>query len=79
MKLKFEPFCSSWDALSNEIFFFAKVVSGQKPWTIVRHFDQISFCTHNSSLEAATIDNRGGWSPPLLSMVLQTEFTPFSS
>ena len=26
---------------------------GQKPWTIVRHFDQISFRPHNSSLEGA--------------------------
>ena len=29
-------------------------VFGLKPWTIVRHFDQISFRTHNSSLEGAT-------------------------
>ena len=28
--------------------------SGRKPWTIVRRFDQISFPTHNSSLECAT-------------------------
>ena len=29
-------------------------VFGQKPWTIVRRFDQISLRTHNSSLEGAT-------------------------
>ena len=27
---------------------------GRKPWTIVRRFDQISFRSHNSSLEGAT-------------------------
>ena len=34
--------------------FFAKLVSGQKPWTAVRDFDQISSRTHISSLEGAT-------------------------
>ena len=27
----------------------------RKPWTIVRHFDQTSLRTHNSSLEGATV------------------------
>ena len=41
MKLKFAPFCSSLDALSDGIIFWPKSnfsVSGQKPWTIVRRF-----------------------------------------
>ena len=29
-------------------------VSGRKPWTIIRRFNQISFHAHNSSLEGAT-------------------------
>ena len=37
--------------------------SGQKPWTIVRCFDQISLRTHNSSLEG----------------VMRLKFTPFCS
>ena len=47
MKLKFASFCSSGDALSDAILF------GRKTWAIVRHFDQVSFRTHNSSLESA--------------------------
>ena len=41
MKLKFMPFCSSRDALSDEIIFLPKSKFsdfGQKPWTIVHGF-----------------------------------------
>ena len=56
MKLKFAPFCSSFDALSDGIIFFAF----QNAWTIymymdylivyvtVHGFDEVSFSTHNS-------------------------------
>ena len=38
MKLKFAPFCSSWDAFSEKTHFLPKPkfsFSGRKPWTIV--------------------------------------------
>ena len=41
MKLKFAPFCSSRDALSNGILFLPKSkfsVFGKKPWTITHGF-----------------------------------------
>ena len=38
MKLKFAPFCSSRDALSDGILFLPKSVFGKKPWTITHGF-----------------------------------------
>ena len=56
MELKFVPFCSSLDAFSDETVLLKSnfSVSGRKPWTIVRHFNQVSLHNHNSSLEGAT-------------------------
>ena len=59
-KLKFAPFCSSCDALSNEILFLPNSKFsdfGQKPWTIIRRFGRNrghSLWSFYSKMEGAT-------------------------